>query len=456
MIAIGYNPAHNPNDQEHWAWIEPERHVLVAGKTGTGKSTVMLNAMLDQIAAGEGILAADPHGPIVEAALTRIPTDRTQDVIYVDPKAGIVGLNPFDHPDTEIVKATVKDLIQTSWPEGWGPETDNILSFILNAVCDTWRLPTLPLCQRFAADEKFRKSVVRKLRPSETRFFFEETYDKEWDKRMRAEKSAPVRNKLNKFVNDAVLRRMFEPTKSLDFRRAIDERKIVLVNLSKERIGRQLAAFIGGLVAFKHQAALLSRQDSSEPLSPSYAFYDEFLTFMHGDFSAYLGETRKYGGRLMIATQTLAPVPEFTRQIILGNVGTFIVYRVSREDAEIFAKEFGNDFGPTALTDQPDYSCHVKTVRGGVPQAVRQYRAFAPRERTRPTATRAAVLRTFSANFGRRTDDALRAGGEGPAGRRGGEGARPGRSPEAEGADRGADPGFGGQDERGEEARPAA
>jgi len=351
MIAIGYDPSYPATDERHWCWIEPERHVLIAGKTGTGKSTVMMNSILDRVEAGDGVVVGDPHGPIAEAMLERIPTDRMGDVIYVDPKDAVIGLNPFDHPDAEMVKAMVSGLIWKTWPEGKGPESDNQLSFGLNAMCEGFRIPTLPLLQRFFADEKFRKSVVARLPESETKFFFEQTYDKEWDKRMRAEKSAPVRNKLNKFVSDATLRRMFTPTKSLDFRRAMDERKIVILNLAKGRIGEELAGFIGGVAAFKHQTALLSRQESRDKLPDSYAFYDEFLTFAHGDFSAYLGETRKYGGRLTIATQTLAAVPERTRQLILGNVGTFIIYRVGRDDAELFAKEFGNDFGATAIAD---------------------------------------------------------------------------------------------------------
>ena len=398
---IGFDDAYSEKEKSHWFGIEPARHTFVAGETGTGKSTLLVNMAVERMEEGDGILIVDPHGPFAEDVANRIPRHRLNDVVYFDPLASNpLSLNPFDHPDPALARAQIKDLIEKTWPQGWGPQTDDILTYTLLALQDAYDLPVLPLAQRFLRSAKFRKDVLGRVKDQETLAYFRETFDGEWDKRMRTEKSAPVFNKLNKFVNEPVLRAIFGKSRSLNFREAIDERAILIFNLSQARIGRQNTAFIGGVVAFKHQQALVSRQDvlSAGKTPPkSFAYYDEFQVVV-ADVSVYLNESRKYGGCLTLGTQSFSSLPEQTRHLVLTNCGTQVVYRVSREDAEIFAREFGEEFSPTALTRTEDFHFYVNTVRRHVPQKPIQLRAFAPARNQRSTFD--AVLNRMAHNFG--------------------------------------------------------
>ncbi len=385
---IGYDPAYREQDKTHWCPIEPERHLFIGGETGTGKSTLFVSAITERMEAGDSVLVVDPHGPLAEEVANRIPKHRLNDVIYFDPLArNPLSLNPFDHPDRALARAQIKDLIEKTWPQGWGPQTDDILTFTLIALQDSYDLPTLPLAQRFLRSQKFRKQVLARVKDPETLAYFKETYDGDWDKRMRTEKSAPVFNKLNKFVNEPVLRAIFSKKRSLNFREAIDNRAILIFNLSQARIGRPNTAFIGGVVAFKHQQALLSRQEMlsrGETPPKSFAYYDEFQVVI-ADVSVYLNESRKYGGCLALGTQSFSSLPEQTRHLILTNCGSQVIYRVSREDAEIFAREFGEEFSATALTRTEDFHFYVNTVRRHIPQKPIQVRAFAPTPNRRKT-----------------------------------------------------------------------
>ncbi len=401
---IGFDPSYAEHERTHWFPIEPERHVFIAGETGTGKSTFFVNAATERMIAGDSILVVDPHGPLAEEIANRVPRERLNDVIYFDPTADHpLSLNPFDHSDRALARSLVKDLIEKTWPQGWGPQTDDIITFVMLALQDVYAYPTLPLAQRFVRSAQFRKEVLQRVADSETLAYFREVFDGDWDKRMRAEKSAPVFNKLNKFVNEPVLRAIFSGKRSLDFRQAIDNRAILIFNLAQSRIGRPNTAFIGGIVAFKHQQALLSRQNllsGGQTPRKSFAYYDEFQIVMAADISVYLAESRKYGGCLMLGTQSFAMLPEQTKHLVLSNCGTQVLYRVSREDAEVFARDFGDEFSATALTRTPDYYCYINTVRRHVPQKPMLIRTFSPAVRTGRESGLPAILKRMNHHFG--------------------------------------------------------
>ena len=401
---IGFDPSYAEHERKHWYPIEPERHVFVAGETGTGKSTLFVNAATERMTAGDSILVVDPHGPLAEEIANRVPKDRLNDVIYFDPTVDRpISLNPFDHPDRALARALVKDLIEKTWPQGWGPQTDDIITFVMLALQDVYAYPTLPLAQRFVRSAEFRKGVLRRVNDPEALAYFREIFDGDWDKRMRAEKSAPVFNKLNKFVNEPVLRAIFSGRRSLDLRLAIDNRSILIFNLAQSKIGRPTTAFIGGVVAFKHQQALLSRQDllsRGQTPAKSFAYYDEFQIVMSADISVYLAESRKYGGCLMLGTQSFAMLPDQTKHLVMSNCGTQVLYRISREDAEVFARDFGDEFSATALTRTPDYHCYINTVRNHVPQKPTLIRAFSPAACTGREPGLMAVYRHMDHHFG--------------------------------------------------------
>lgn len=401
MQAIAYAATHPKNDQKHWIYIEPERHTLVVGETGTGKTTLFHNCAVERIRAGDGIVALDPHGPFAEGLLSCIPRPRVKDVVYIEPLEHPVDLNPLDHENHDLAKALIRQLFKQTWPDGYGPETENILMFTLSALYDVYPYPTLALAQRFVRSTKFRKSVVERVRDIETRSYFEEVYDGDWNDRMRTEKSAPVFNKLSKFLNDSVLRRMFSGKKSFDFRKAVDERQIVIVNLAQGRIGKENTAFIGGVIAFKHQQALLSRQDAlsrGEDFAPSFAYIDEFQV-MVPDVSVYLAEARKYKASLMLGTQVYSLLPRETQLVAAANCGNQITYRVCAEDARVLAAEFGGRPDSTTLVNLVDFRLYANRIVQHVPQRGIEAIAFEKVGSCPTDAITGAVLNSVRNNF---------------------------------------------------------
>jgi hypothetical protein len=341
------------------------RHLACWGMTGVGKSTMLQNLAEWNIREGLGCTVIDPHGSIVENLLHRIPRWRTKDVIYINPQLkDTIGVNIFAGVGTIDQKVSaVVDAFRKMFAEAWGYSSEQILRWTCYAVLEL-RSPTLVTLQRFLSDGKFRRKSMEKIDSQGVKMFFTEYDSKAWD-RIRAERTAPLLNKIDQFITNSMLRAVFGQTReSFDFRKAIDERRIILCNLSEGGLGKQESAILGGFIFSKLFFAGLSRQDTPEAKRELHTIVaDEFQNFITAPIDYVLSESRKYGLSLCLGTQTAVSLPQNIRQAIFGNVANSAVYRVSGTDAEVLVKELSTNKQPYELQDLPDYQAFVRKLK---------------------------------------------------------------------------------------------
>jgi hypothetical protein len=299
------------------------RHLALFGGSGSGKSTLLRNILAGDIAAGHGVTVIDPHSQLIEDILdNHIPRHRTNDVIYFDPK------------DQE--RAFALNLLECRRPGEKGLVVSNVISIFKKLWFDSWG-------PRMVLD------------------FFRNTYER-WDNRFREEAISPVLNKCRAFLTDPLLRAVIgQPRSSFDFRRAMDERKIILCDLSKGAIGADNAMLLGSLIVMQEKLAALSRGDIPESdRVPHLLFAEEAQNYI-GDFESILSETRKFNLVLAIATQVIESLSRETAAAIFTNAANLIAFRVSNADAERLKDEFAMAFG-AAIQDLPDYKAYVRTL----------------------------------------------------------------------------------------------
>jgi len=361
-------------DFELLASEERRRHLYVVGQTGTGKSTLLLNLIAQDLAAGEGLALLDPHGDLAEAVLMHIPKNRTNRFVYVNPADAErpIGFNPLSAVPEDlkpIVADGVVSAFRHVWPESWGPRLDYILTNAIRALLD---VPggTLLMLPRLLIDEPFRVRLVENhVRDPLVRAFWLNEYAGYGD-HFRAEAISPIQNKIGKALIEPRLRNMLaQPSSTITLRRLMDEGAIVVCNLSKGRLGEGVAHLLGALLTTAIAQAALSRADI--PVSDRRVFHlyaDEFQSFATESFGLILSEARKYGLTLTIAHQYLEQLPERLRAAVFGNVGSVLACRTGAADAPILAEQIGLG-GDDALLDLPNYAAWARLLKRGVPSS---------------------------------------------------------------------------------------
>jgi hypothetical protein len=341
--------------------VDADRHLLVLGKTGTGKSTLLKNIVVDYLRQGYGVTVCDPHGNLVDDLLRYVPKPRTKQAIYFDPKVSNIGLNPLDSKDPELAIESLVTLIRAVWPEGWGPQSDYILTNLCRAVLLRGRASPLDALKAITSTG-FRKKL-HSLNPD-----FFEIYDG-WDERQRDQATAPVLNKLGKLTGNPVLRASMS-TRSLDFTKLLDNSLILLARLSKGELGADVSSILGSTIVSKLMLSALGRKHRT----PHLVVLDEVQSFTKGiPIDVILSEARKYGLTLTVATQTIEQLQN--PHAIFGNVNTILSYRMGGEDAEAIAKEFGDQFPASAILKLLNFEFYTKTVLNSVPREPVKLRA---------------------------------------------------------------------------------
>lgn len=364
-------------------FILPEdrlRHTYVIGQTGTGKSKFLVGQTVRDIHAGRGVCFIDPHGSDVELILKNVPAHRVEDVIYFDPSdtERPIGLNmmEFMNPDqkTFVINEMLNifdklyDLKSTG-----GPIFEQYMrNSMLLLMEDVESGNTLMEISRVLADEEYRKFKLSKATNPEVIHFWEKQAEKAGGEAALQNVVPYITSKLTSFVANDTMRPIIAQQKStIDFRWAMDNEKIILVNLSKGRIGEMNAYLLGMVIVGKLLAAALSREDTEESLRKTFYLYiDEFQNFLTDSIVTILSEARKYKLSLNIAHQFLGQLKNKTgdskiRDSIFGNVGTKVVFRVGIEDAEVFKKEFDPIFTPEDIAQQPNLHAYMKLLVDG-------------------------------------------------------------------------------------------
>lgn len=363
---------------------ERRRHLYIVGQTGTGKSTLLLNLIRQDLIAGQGLALLDPHGDLAEAVLAHIPRHRTNDLVYLNPADAErpIGFNPLSQvPDDlkPIVADGIVSAFRHVWPDSWGPRLDYVLANAVRALLDVPGA-TLLMLPRLLIDDIFRMQLVeRHVRDPVVRAFWVNEYAA-YSESFRVEAISPIQNKIGKVLMEPRLRNMMaQPKSTITLRRLMDEGAIIVCNLSKGRLGESIAHLLGALLTTAFSQAALSRADVDIAKRPVFHLYaDEFQSFATESFALILSEARKYGLTLTVAHQYLDQLPEKLRASVFGNVGSVMSLRTGAEDAAILAEQIGLG-GGAALLDLPNGQAWTRLLRDGVPTSpIRLYLAEAP------------------------------------------------------------------------------
>ena len=346
-------------------------HIYVVGKTGTGKSTLIHNMAVSDIYSGCGLAVVDPHGDLAEGILDCVPANRIDDVIYFNPADSEYpfAFNPLENVPAEqrhLVASKLISVFKKIWHEFWGPRLEHILR---HAVLTLMEYPdgTLLDIPRLLTDKDFRQAILPQIKHQQVREFWFTEFEK-YSAWFRSEAVSPILNKVGQFLTSDLLRNIVgQKTNTFNLRQAMDEGKILIVNLAKGKIGEDNAALLGSLLVAEIYLAALSRADMPEKGRQSFYLYvDEFHNFMTLSFADILSEARKYGLSLVLAHQYLDQLDEKIRAAVFGNVGTIITFRVGNEDAKYLVGEFGPVFDEHDLSNLENHHIYLKLMIDGV------------------------------------------------------------------------------------------
>ena len=350
------------------------RHVYVIGKTGMGKSTLLENLAIQDIQNGNGIAFIDPHGKTAELLLEYVPEGRIKDVLYFAPfdLDYPVSFNVMEDvgPDKRhLVANGMMSAFKKIWVDAWSARMEYILNNILLALLE-YPGSTLLGVNRMLADKDYRNKVVANISDPSVKSFWVDEFAK-YGERYMQEAGAAIQNKIGQFVSNPLIRNIIgQPKSTFDIRHMMDEQKIIIVNLSKGRMGEANANLLGGMLITKLYLGAMSRADVSDrvlkDLPNFYLFVDEFQNFANESFADILSEARKYKLNLTIAHQYIEQMTEEVKAAVFGNVGSMITFRVGAYDAEALEKEFAPVFTMEDIVNLDKYQIYLRLMIDGV------------------------------------------------------------------------------------------
>ncbi len=347
------------------------RHIYVLGKTGMGKTVLLENMAIQDIQDGHGVAVVDPHGEFAERILDFVPSNRINDVIYLNP-ADLdypIAFNPLEKVDLEyrhLVASGLMGIFKKIWPDVWSARMEYILNYAILALLE-YPGSTLLGINRMLSDKEYRAKVVSKITDPVVRAFWVTEFAR-YTQRLETEATAAIQNKVGQFISATIMRNIVGQTKSaFDIREVMDEGKILIMNLSKGRIGEDNSRLLGAMLITKLQLAAMSRVDVPErERRDFYLYVDEFQNFATESFANILSEARKYRLSLVLAHQYITQMDEMVRDAVFGNVGTLMCFRVGAADAEFLEKEFTPTFTIEDLVNLSKYNIYLKLMIDGV------------------------------------------------------------------------------------------
>jgi energy-coupling factor transporter ATP-binding protein EcfA2 len=350
------------------------KHVYVIGKTGMGKSTLLENMAVQDIQGGEGMCFIDPHGKTAELLLEYVPPERLEDVIYFAPfdvehPISFNVMEDVGEDKRHLVANGLMSAFKKIWVDAWSARMEYILTNTILALLE-YPGSTLISINRMLADKEYRKKVVDNITDPSVKAFWVDEFAKYTDK-FAAEATPAIQNKVGQFTSNPLIRNIIgQPKSSFDLRKHMDEGKIIIVNLSKGRVGEANANLLGAMFITKIYLAAMSRADQTEAqlnkLPNFYLYVDEFQSFANESFANILSEARKYKLNLTIAHQYIEQMSEEVRAAVFGNVGTMITFRVGAYDAEVLEKEFAPIFTAEDLVNLGSYQIYLKLMIDGI------------------------------------------------------------------------------------------
>ncbi len=351
-------------------WGSPNAHLFhqyIVGQTGTGKSTLLMNMMKQDLAAGRGFCLVDPHGDLAEAVRAGLDCE----IIYWDIADPVCpyGYNPLTFVSTQyrpLVASGLIGMLKKQWADAWGARMEHLLRYSLLALLEQAHSNLQDIMPMFL-DKDFRAQVLSRVTDPQVQYFWINEFPN-MNYKSAADGVAPIANKLGAFLAHPLVRTAIcNPQRPLRFRQIMDEGRILIVNLAKGRLGVDTSNILGGMVVSSIGQAAYSRQGlSSADRRPFFFYVDEFHSFTTSALADLLPELRKYHLGLILAHQHSTQLDTKLFEAILGNVGTLTVLRVGATDAAILAKQFGSDIPvPRDLVNLANYDMYTKLMIDG-------------------------------------------------------------------------------------------
>jgi len=352
------------------------RHIYIIGKTGVGKSVLLQDMAIQDIKEGHGVCVIDPHGDLIDNIVRYIPPERAEDVIYFDPSdvERPMGLNLLEaHTEQEkhfLTTAIINLMYKLYDPQRTGIIGPRFEHAVRNAMLTVMSEPEATFIEivRVLTDQKYVQELLPKVQDPIVRRYWTDQIAQTSDFH-KSEVLDYIVSKFGRFVTNKTIRNIIGQSKSaFDFRKVMDEGKILLINLSKGKLGEENSSFLGLVLIPKILIAAMSRQEISEQNRRDFfLFVDEFQNFATPDFATILSEARKYHLNLTVANQFIGQMDEEVKNAVFGNVGTLISFRVGVTDASYLQREFQPVFGESDLINVEKYHAYMKTIADGEP-----------------------------------------------------------------------------------------
>ncbi len=371
---ITYFAKTNFRGKEHVFGVKKDdrgRHTYVIGKTGMGKTNLLETMIITDIKSGNGIAVVDPHGDLAEKILNFVPASRINDVVYFNP-ADVdypIAFNVMEHVDPKyrhLVASGLIGVFKKIWADSWGPRLEYLLRNVILALLE-YPESTLLGVPRMFIDKDYRKKVVNKVSDPVVKAFWLNEFTK-YSSQFTVDAISPIQNKVGQFLSSSLVRNIISQTHStIDMGEIMDNKKILIINLAKGKVGEDYSALLGAMLITKIQLAAMGRADvPEEKRKDFYLYVDEFQNFATESFAGILSEARKYKLNLIVAHQYIGQLEEEVRDAIFGNVGTLIAFRVGAADAEFLEKEFEPVFMMNDLVNLAKYDIYLKLMIDGV------------------------------------------------------------------------------------------
>lgn len=324
--------------------VDRGRHLYVVGKSGVGKSKFLELLIRQDIAFGHGLCLIDPHGDVIEALLDFIPEERAGDVCLIDPTDSSypISFNPLANVDQEFKHQLTQGLIEVmekQFGANWTPRLEHVFRFTCLALLD-YPYGTMRGMIMMLTDRNYREKVVAYIEDDMVKRFWAIEFA-DWSEKFDTDAIIPLVNKLGQFLSNPLLRNIFSQKENkVDLEKLMNEKKIVLISLSKGKLGEENSSFFGSMFITKLKQAGMARASMPEvPRDDFYLYVDEFHNVVTETFENLLSEARKYGLCLTMAHQYLQQLVPRVQAAILGNTGTTVVFRVGGEDATALESE---------------------------------------------------------------------------------------------------------------------
>jgi hypothetical protein len=349
MSVFGTTNYHSQNTRFGIKRVDRRRHLYVVGKSGTGKSKMLELLIASDIQAGKGVGVLDPHGDLVDNVLKYVPEHRKDDVIIFDPgdMEFPIAFNPLEQvPEEYRIRVTIGfvEIFKKLFGNNWTNRLEHVLRYTTLALLDSPNTTVLSIL-KMLSDKNYRQKIVANIQDSVVKNFWVNEFAG-WSEKFDNEAIMPLLNKVGQFVSTSLIRNIVgQPENKVNIREIMDGQKILLMKISKGKLGEENCGLIGAMMITKMQQAAMQRADMPEEQRKDFYLYcDEFQYFATDTFAEILSEARKYRLNLTMAHQYMGQLSDLVKTTVFGNVGSIINFRVGAEDAVSLEKEYTPKF----------------------------------------------------------------------------------------------------------------